>query len=599
MKYPFMGLDGFYWWQGVVESVADPLELGQVQVRLFAIHSSEKVPDDESGQGIPTENLPWASVSSDITSACTSGFGESPVGLVEGSHVWGFSRDGRDYSDLVVCGSYVGIPKSMSNGKGFEDPNMVYPTRINESDLHRLSRGVVNDTWVQRLGDSIRENRLFVEPGSTFKAKYPMNHVIHTRSGHTFERDDTPEAERISMVHKSGTYYEMHPNGTRAERITKDRYSVVVGDDFLEVSGQVRIYVKGDVTQSIDGNVVQYVEGNVNEKVKGNMVADVEGSVSQKVTQNVIQKVGGNVNEKIDGNRVTECSGQISMKASKVIIDAPIETSSTIKSSGDMHAGDVSVQKHTHKYKEPLHVKKESENKPSTPTVSAVSPNGAAPADALVVAKLPDQVPSPTKISANESKRYEGVDLPDQSIVERNVSDDIIHDEAPHNAIEQTEALATDQPWITEAKRNMGVAEIPGAPSNPDIIQYWVDIRRSGITSDSVPWCAAFVGAMLERVGIQSTRFEGARSYSSFGKSLDKPAYGCIAVFSRGVGGHVGFVIGEDTSGKLIVLGGNQSDKVKVSAFAKSRVVAYRFPEGYEVPEGMPTISAGGSVKEV
>lgn len=599
MKYPFMGLDGFYWWQGVVESVDDPLELGQVQVRLFAIHSAEKIPDDVTGQGIRTEDLPWASVSSDITSAATSGYGETPVGLVPGSHVWGFSRDGRDYSDLVVCGSYVGIPKSLSNGKGFEDPNMKYPTRINESDLHRLSRGVINDTWVQRLEDSVHENKLFVEPGSTFKAKYPMNHVIHSRSGHTFERDDTPKAERISMVHKTGTYFEMHPSGSKAERITKDRYSVVVGDDFLEVSGQVRIYVKGDVTQVVGGNVVQHVEGNVNEKVQGNMVADVKGNISQKVGGSVIQDVSGNVSEKISGNRQTECGGMVSIKASKVIIDAPLLTSSTIKSAGDIEAAGMSVNKHAHKYKEPEHTVRVAKGVPPTPMGGGVSPSGLSAMGAMGVADLPAQVPSPTKVNSVQSKTYEGVDLPDQSIVERNVTDDIQHIDAAHDAIQQTEALATDQPWIVEAKRNLGIAEIPGTASNPKIVQYWTDIRRSGITSDAVPWCAAFTGAMLERSGIESTRFEGARSYGSYGKALDKPAYGCIVVFSRGVGGHVGFCIGEDTSGQLIIIGGNQSDMVKVSAFSKSRVVAYRYPEGYEVPESMPTISASGSIKEV
>nr|WP_303803578.1 hypothetical protein [Snodgrassella alvi] len=36
---------------------------------------------------------------------------------------------------------------------------------------------------------------------------------------------------------------------------------------------------------------------------------------------------------------------------------------------------------------------------------------------------------------------------------------------------------------------------------------------------------------------------------------LYKPAYGCIVTFTRKGGGHVGFVVGKDTRGNLMVLG--------------------------------------------
>ena len=57
-----------------------------------------------------------------------------------------------------------------------------------------------------------------------------------------------------------------------------------------------------------------------------------------------------------------------------------------------------------------------------------------------------------------------------------------------------------------------------------------------------------------------------------------KPAYGCIVVFERQGGGHVGFVVGQDKQGNLMVLGGNQGDAVNIKPFAKSRVIAYLWP---------------------
>ncbi len=121
--------------------------------------------------------------------------------------------------------------------------------------------------------------------------------------------------------------------------------------------------------------------------------------------------------------------------------------------------------------------------------------------------------------------------------------------------------------WILQAENHIGVKEVKGSSHNPVIVQFWKDIRRGGIKDDETPWCAAFVGSMLERSGIQSTRFESAKSYLSWGEKLDRPVYGCVVVFSRDGGGHVGFVVGKDKAGNLLVLGGNQGDAVNVKAF--------------------------------
>ena len=134
--------------------------------------------------------------------------------------------------------------------------------------------------------------------------------------------------------------------------------------------------------------------------------------------------------------------------------------------------------------------------------------------------------------------------------------------------------------WVDEARRHIGLTEIKGPQHNPEIVAMWKAIKRGGIRDDETPWCAAFVGACLERVGIQSTRFEGARSYASWGEKLEKPVAGCVVVFSRDGGGHVGFVVGQDKAGNLLVLGGNQGDAVNVKAFQRSRVTGYRWPSG-------------------
>lgn len=153
--------------------------------------------------------------------------------------------------------------------------------------------------------------------------------------------------------------------------------------------------------------------------------------------------------------------------------------------------------------------------------------------------------------------------------------------------------------WLVEARKHIGVREVKGPKHEGLILKWWKAIKRGGIKDDETPWCAAFVGAQLEAVGIESSRFESARSYEKWGIKMAGPVVGCVVVFSRAGGGHVGFVVGRDLAGRLLVLGGNQGDAVSIAAFDRARVVAYRWPAGECRPdplERLPLISSNAPV---
>lgn len=135
-----------------------------------------------------------------------------------------------------------------------------------------------------------------------------------------------------------------------------------------------------------------------------------------------------------------------------------------------------------------------------------------------------------------------------------------------------------DPAWLRVAREHIGVQEIPGVNHHPLILQMWRAIKRGGIKDDETPWCAAFVGFCLEEVGIVSSRFESARSYLTWGRQIDKPVHGCIVVFTRNGGGHVGFLTGYTPTGDLLILGGNQGNEVNIRAFPRGRVSGYRWP---------------------
>lgn len=134
------------------------------------------------------------------------------------------------------------------------------------------------------------------------------------------------------------------------------------------------------------------------------------------------------------------------------------------------------------------------------------------------------------------------------------------------------------QRWMAVAWALYGVQEAPGKATNATVRALYRDAGHPHVRDDAVPWCAAFVSAVLERAGVPSTRSLRARSYLSWGTAIDGPMLGAIAVLSRGSNpayGHVGFVVGS-TARHVFLLGGNQSDAVTVARFPMSRVLGYR-----------------------
>lgn len=136
--------------------------------------------------------------------------------------------------------------------------------------------------------------------------------------------------------------------------------------------------------------------------------------------------------------------------------------------------------------------------------------------------------------------------------------------------------MLNDLPWIVSARLNLSVREVKGMAHNPVVVGFWKLARLSGIKNDEVPWCAGFVGAMLEMNGIKSARSDSSRAYLKWGAAIPAPEYGCVVVFRRAGGGHVGFCVGVDQLGRLLILGGNQGDEVSILPFGRERVSGYR-----------------------
>jgi len=194
---------------------------------------------------------------------------------------------------------------------------------------------------------------------------------------------------------------------------------------------------------------------------------------------------------------------------------------------------------------------------------AAVSP--AAPSRPKVVSPPPPPVPSGIRSSDSErSKEGEGKVL-------------ALINPVPGRA-----------PWmsiaIAEAKIRYGKKEEVLEAE----IDYHVEIGDGSKFLSQTAWCAAFAnwcllkaGYPVDNVGFRDRHAtlgrahgfyemdEGRRIRNPLFVELDKPIYGAIAVATRrnGHGYHVGFAYGKAGGKNLILLGGNQDDRIKFSPF--------------------------------
>ena len=113
IKQDFIGLNGFIWWVGVVETRDDPLKLGRCRVRIFGWHA-------DNLSDLPTEQLPFAQVLLPTTGTRTSST------IREGDWVSGYFLDGENAQEPVVVGIFPGIVSELSTR---EDDQRVFLTR--------------------------------------------------------------------------------------------------------------------------------------------------------------------------------------------------------------------------------------------------------------------------------------------------------------------------------------------------------------------------------------------------------------------------------------------------------------------------------------
>lgn len=323
------------WFEGVVENNNDPLKLGRVQVRMFGYHTDDKAL-------IPTEELHYAQVMHPVTSAAMNGIGQSPS-LLNGTHVVGFFRDSTSCQDPVVMGSIGGIPQATPDpSKGFSDPTGTYPKGefIDEPDVSRHARGdlafkdEVNDLTPKKR---TQRQESFVDkpvptadtpstenvsqPEIPYASEYPFNRVHETESGHVIEYDDTPGAERICITHRTGSFIEMHPDGTVTAKSVNENYKLVQADNTEIMLARNNVHIGSDYNLNIEGDMNVRIAGGVNWHTAGNWNQTTSGKTDLTLTGDVTEDMGGSLSQNAASTISTISTGLHTIKGSKVLVN--------------------------------------------------------------------------------------------------------------------------------------------------------------------------------------------------------------------------------------------------------------------------------------
>lgn len=331
----YAGLNGFVWWIGVVEDRNDPLKLGRCRVRIFGWHPN-------SLSDCPTEALPWAQGLMPLNNSNTYTPKESDM-------VVGFFMDGTNGQNPVMMGVLPGIPLEASRKTGFNDlrdqsklnvspvkpweQKINYPRKLDEPTTSRLARNE-DPEQIQRLKNSVNSQ---IERNPSYNAMYPYNNAIETESGHSFEMDDTPQNERVSLVHRTGTNMEMRPDGSNQQKIIGNSTRIIEKDELVHIKGNKLVFIDGDMTYIVKGNVTFQAEKDFLVQAK-NITLSAKGKFG--ASAGTMASVFGKVSSSLGGSFCpvtsvggiyTTVSGTASLKLSAPMIDLTNGGSKTAK----------------------------------------------------------------------------------------------------------------------------------------------------------------------------------------------------------------------------------------------------------------------------
>lgn len=152
--------------------------------------------------------------------------------------------------------------------------------------------------------------------------------------------------------------------------------------------------------------------------------------------------------------------------------------------------------------------------------------------------------------------------------------------ESSHEAEESSEdkRLTRSLKIVTVAKKYLGLGERSDRRTLSNMFAENLDQRIDPVRT---PWCAAFINAVLAEAGLPTSGSNMGISFADYGTKVNKPQVGDIVVIRGGRNSrtHVGIFVGTEMRGSkqyIKLLGGNQSNQVRIASYPASKIIAIR-----------------------
>ena len=154
-----------------------------------------------------------------------------------------------EYSYNYPLERFLGEPTTPRLARGFADKSTRLKSILGTNTKSELiikdwgdNNSIVQTKMDLRMGTAwkakgVKSPNTFREPEPPYDATYPYNHVHVSESGHAIEIDDTPSHERLHWYHRSGSYREMHPQGTIVDKSNEDYWSCVLRNSYEHIAG--------------------------------------------------------------------------------------------------------------------------------------------------------------------------------------------------------------------------------------------------------------------------------------------------------------------------------------------------------------------------
>jgi hypothetical protein len=286
-------------YEAIVKETADPRRLGRIRVYCETLYGRDLSPWCRPcypmGNGVESGFFTVPPVDSLVWIECVEGITNYPLwigGPIEEVSV-GRPQDG---SPLENAQEYQTNPNMLpSHAQGLPDG----------SDFDGTSRETPG------------------VPGSSYVGQYGKVSGLKTAGGNVLEFDDTPGGERVLIMHKTGAFIEITPDGS-IHQISEGAFRSRARGEVRTIEGGSRETVRGTKRFDIDGDLIFNVGGayrisasgetsttlpRQEATITGDDIAEVQGSWERTVVNSFELQAGGDGSLGTFGNLNIQAGG--------------------------------------------------------------------------------------------------------------------------------------------------------------------------------------------------------------------------------------------------------------------------------------------------